>query len=88
MSEAGLRLPERVIDCDNDFGDLDRSKKRGMKALFDGKTRVTQKLGTFGVFFIAVAASFLLGQCIRALLIATLEFILREWIGYLTLLSC
>jgi hypothetical protein len=26
-SDSAMRLPERVIDCDNDFGDLDRSEK-------------------------------------------------------------
>jgi hypothetical protein len=55
-----------------------------MKALFAGRSRLVQKLGSSGFICFAITMSFLTGHCIRGLLIFNLDFMLRDWVGYLS----
>jgi hypothetical protein len=45
-------------------------------------------LGTFSHICIALAFCFFMGQLMRGLAIFTVEWMLRDWKDYLTLLSC
>ena len=59
-----------------------------MKERFESRIQVAQKMGSFGFLCFAVIISFVTGQWIRGLVIFLVELMLRDWIGYLTLLSC
>jgi len=59
-----------------------------MKERFESRIQVAQKMGSFGFLCFAVIVSFVIGQWIRGLVIFFVELMLRDWIGYLTLLSC
>jgi hypothetical protein len=59
-----------------------------MKERFESRIQVAQRMGSFGFLSFAVIISFVAGQWIRGLVIFLVELMLRDWIGYLTLLSC
>ena len=59
-----------------------------MKESFEGRIQVTPKMGSLSFLFFAVIILFVTGQLLRGLLIFLVDLMLRDWIGYLTLLSC
>jgi hypothetical protein len=59
-----------------------------MKEIFQGRVEDARRLATFTFIGFAAAVSFLMGYCIRSLVILGVGLIVRYWIGYLTLLSC
>jgi len=59
-----------------------------MKEVFRGEAAKTRKLATVAFSCSTLAMSFLLGCCIRCLVIWGFEFMVRHCTGYLTLLSC
>jgi len=59
-----------------------------MKERFESRIQVAQKMGSFGFLCFAVTISFVTGQWIRGLVILVVELTLRDWMGYLKLLSC
>jgi hypothetical protein len=59
-----------------------------MKERIESRIRVAQKMGNFGFLCFMVTISLVTGQLIRGLVIFVVELMLRDWIGYLKLLSC
>ncbi|MGA8657078.1 MAG: hypothetical protein WB586_13100 [Chthoniobacterales bacterium] len=59
-----------------------------MKGILQGRVEDARRLATFTFIGLAVALSFLMGCCIRWLVILGVGFVVRYWIGYLALLSC
>ena len=59
-----------------------------MKERFESRIQVAKKMGSLGFLCFAVIISFVIGQWIRGLVSFLLELMLRDWIGYLSLLSC
>jgi hypothetical protein len=49
---------------------------------------LARKLASYSLACSAVPLSFLVGYGIRTLVIVGIGLVLRQWLGYLTLLSC
>jgi hypothetical protein len=59
-----------------------------MKDIFGGEAADTRKLAVAAFFCCTLPIAFLTGYCIRCLVICGVGFVVRNCIGYLTLLSC